>query len=117
MAKKKSPPPSEPTVESILAECTTEVKRGLGKKRVSAAAREYWVTESRRSIADRLEMGGNWLVDRRRALPVARKMGKVAAALATGNLVLLWAAEAAAEAVQSDPGCPGPPGSGGYCDF
>jgi len=36
--------------------------------------------------------------------------------LQTGNIVLKWAAEAAAIAVKVDPGCPNP-GAGGYCDF
>ena len=117
MAKKQKAKPV-PTVDSILAECTKEVVKGMGRKRASKAARDYWTTESRASIHQKLKDGGIWLKDKKRVLPVARKMGKVAAALATGNLVLLWAAEAAAEAVQNDPGCPiSGPGQGGYCDF
>lgn len=117
MAKKAKAKPV-PTVDSILAECTKEVVKGLGRKRASKAAREYWTNESRASIHQKLKDGGIWVKDKKRVLPIARKMGKVAAALATGNLVLLWAAEAAAEAVQNDPGCPiGGPGQGGYCDF
>lgn len=117
MAKKQKAKPV-PTVDSILEECTKEVLKGLGRKRASKAARDYWTSESRASIQQKLKAGGNWVKDKKRVLPVARKMGKVAAALATGNLVLLWAAEAAAEAVQNDPGCPLPgPGQGGYCNF
>ena len=114
---KKNKAPTPPTVESILKECTKEVRKGLGGKRASKKAKEYWIDNSRKSIAAQLAKGGDWLVDRKRALPVAKKMGKVAAALATGKIVLLWAAEAAAEAVQADPGCPGGAGAGGYCDF
>jgi hypothetical protein len=49
-------------------------------------------------------------------LPVSKKLGKVAAALATGNVVEKWAVEAASAAVQSDPKCPSV-GAGGYCDL
>ena len=115
MAKKK--PQAPPTVESILKECIKEVKKGLGPKRPSAESRKFWIDNSRVSIATALANGGDWSQDRKNVLPTARKMGKVAAALATGKIVLLWAAEAAAEAVQADPRCPGGPGSGGYCDF
>jgi hypothetical protein len=105
------------TVESILKECIKEVKKGLGVKRPSADARKYWIDSSRVSIAATLAAGGDWNVDKKNVLPTAKKMGKVAAALATGKIVLLWAAEAAAVAVQNDPRCPGGPGSGAYCDF
>ena len=112
MAKTKKPP----TVESILKECTKEVKKGLGVKRASAKARKYWLDNSRASITAAIAAGGVWDTDKKNVLPTARKMGKVAAALSTGNIVLLWAAEAAAVAVQSDPRCPGV-GQGAYCDF
>jgi hypothetical protein len=113
MAKKKP----APTVASILKECQAKVKSGLGKKRLSKKAREFWTDEYTKSIAKQLGTpGSNWLVDRKRVLPVAKKLGKVAAALATGQIVLLWAAEAAAAAVKKDPGCPGA-GAGGYCDI
>jgi hypothetical protein len=115
MAKKKPAP--APTVASILAECQKQVKSGLGKKRMSLKAREFWTDEYTQSITKQLGApGSDWLKDRKRVLPVAKKLGKVAAALATGQIVLLWAAEAASVAVQSDPGCPGV-GAGGYCDI
>lgn len=114
MAKKAK---EVPTVESILEECTKEVRKGLGKKRATQAAKDFWIDNSRISIAAQLAKGGDWNKDKKRALPVARKMGKVAAVLAGKGMVLLWAAEAAAEAAQSDPSCPGGAGSGGYCDF
>jgi hypothetical protein len=104
-----------PTVESIMKECGKEVRKGLGGKRLSKAARTYWVDVYADSIAQALKAGGNWTTDRKRVLPVSRKLGKVAAALTTGGIVLQWAAEAASVAVKSDPTCPGP-GSGGYCE-
>lgn len=116
MAKKTKPTPAEPTVESILEECIDQVRKGLGKKRVSKGAREYWISNARVSIATALENGANWNKDRKNVLPTARKMGKVAAVLANGGIILKWAAEASAGAVQKDPRCPGV-GSGGYCDF
>jgi hypothetical protein len=106
---------SPPTVESILKECGKEVRKGLGKKRLSKAARAYWVAKYTASIGTALK-GGNWESDRKRVLPVARKLGKVANALSTGGIVLLWAAEAASVAIKSDPGCPGV-GAGGYCEI
>lgn len=111
-SKKKGPP----TVDSILKECEGQVKSGLGRKRMSKQARQHWEVEYRASIAKALKGGGNWLSDRKRVLPVAKKLGKVAAALSTGKIVLLWAAEAASVAVQNDPGCPGA-GAGGYCEI
>jgi hypothetical protein len=113
VAKKTKTPP---TVDSILEECTVQVRRGLGKKRVSKQARAYWIDNGRRSIKAALDGGADWNKDRKNVLPTARKLGKVAAVLANGGIVLKWAAEAAAEAVQNDPRCPGV-GSGGYCDF
>lgn len=116
MAKKKKPAPA-PTVQSILAECEKQVKSGLGKKRLSKQARKFWTDEYTASITKQLAApGSNWLSDRKRVLPVAKKLGKVAAALATGKIVLLWAADAASVAVKSDPGCP-TAGTGGYCDI
>ncbi len=117
MAKKSARKKSPPTVESILKECIKEVKKGLGAKRPSADARKFWIDKCRVSIATQLSAGGNWEADKKNVLPTARKMGKVAAALATGKIVLMWAAAAAADAVQADPRCPGGPGGGGYCDF
>jgi len=117
MSKKKKPAPPPPTVESIMSECEKQVRSGLGKKRLSRQAREFWEDEYRKSIGAQLARpGSDWLVDRKRVLPVAKKLGKVAAALATGKIVLLWAADAAATAVKSDPGCPGA-GAGGYCEI
>jgi hypothetical protein len=110
MAKK-----SPPTVESIMKECGKEVRKGLGGKRLSKAARQFWVDTYMKSIAKALQNGGDWYKDRKRVLPVSRKLGKVANALTTGGIVLLWAAEAASVAVRADPGCPAV-GAGGYCE-
>ena len=117
MAKKKKKTPAPPTVDSILKECIKEVKKGLGQKRASPAARKFWIDNCTISIGAQLAAGADWNADKKNVLPTARKMGKVAAALATGKIVLFWAAVAAAEAVQQDPRCPGGPGSGAYCDF
>lgn len=118
MAKKATKAKNVPaTVDEVIEECAKKVRSGLGRKRVSAAARTYWETEYRASITHQLKQpGANWTKDRLRVLPVAKKLGKVAAALSTGNIVLRWAAEAASVAVQADPGCPGV-GSGGFCDI
>ncbi len=119
MAKsKKKKDTDPPTVESVLEECRKKVKSGLGKSRMSRGAREFWEKKYRDSIGKQLGTpGADWLRDRKRVLPIAKKLGKVAAALSTGKIVLLWAAEAAAVAVKRDPRCPLPPGAGGYCDI
>lgn len=108
MAKK------EPTVESVMKECAKEVRKGLGGKRLSKAARKFWVEKYTASITKAL-VKGDWNKDRKRVLPVSRKLGKVANALTTGGIVLQWAAEAASVAVKSDPSCP-TVGAGGYCE-
>ena len=116
MAKKKTKKAKPATVASIIKECRAQVMKGLGKKRLSLAALKYWRDGYKVRVGEKLlKSPGEWEKDRRRVLPVAKKLGKVAAALSTGNIVLLWAAEAAAIAVKSDPGCPAI-GSGGYCD-
>jgi hypothetical protein len=113
MSKKR--PAKPPTVESILKECEKTMKQGLGKKRLSKAARKFWTDAYTKSISDQLAGGGDWYEDRERVLPVAKKLGKVAAALSTGQIVLTWAAEAAAVAVKSDPSCA--VGAGGWCEI
>jgi hypothetical protein len=117
MAKKKTTKKkAEPaTVESIMKECEKEVRKGLGSKKLSAGALQYWTTVYAESIDKQLKKGGNWESDKTRVLPVARKLGKVAAALTSKGMVLKWAAEAAAVAVMADPGCP--VGGGGYCEI
>lgn len=104
------------TVESVLAECTKAVKSGLGKKTAGAEARKFWINRSRPNIKRQLDAGVDWNLAKKRVLPTAKKMGKVAAVLAGERKVVpLWAAEAAAVAVKNDPKCPGGPGSGGFC--
>ena len=112
--KKKRAGPA--TVESIIAECKVQVDKGLGTKRLSPEARAYWQDIYNKSVAKQLAKGDTWEADKVRVLPVAKKLGKVAAVLANGQIVLLWAAEAAAEAVRKDPTCPTPGGAGGYCE-
>jgi len=111
MAKKKTPN----SVESILAECTKAVERGVGRKRVSAAARKYWTDKGYASISKQFAKGDTWDNDKKRVLHIAKKMGKVSAVLSDGQIVMLWAAQAAGKAIKNDPKCPA--GRGGYCDF
>lgn len=108
--------PAGNTVKSILKEMTKEVKKGVGKKRFSKDARSYLIRNAKRSINIQLGKGDTWNKDKKNTLPVARKLGKIAAILANGQIILKWAAVAAAEAAQQDPRCPGV-ARGGYCDF
>ena len=106
----------KPTVESVLEECTRAVKTGLGQKKAGSAAANFWITRATPKIKFQLDSGVNWNHAKKRVLPTAKKMGKVAAVLAGDRKVIpLWAAEAAAVAVKNDPKCPGGPGSGGFC--
>ena len=113
MAKKKKNPP---TVEDVMNECRQKVKQGLGGKKLTKAASDYWETNHYTAIKKMIDGGANWDTDKKNVLPVAKKLGKVAKALTDKGKVLLWAAEAAHVAVKADPRCP-PIGAGGYCDF
>ena len=103
------------SLESILRDCDKAVRKGLGDKRPSEAALSWWSNAYRRSFTAQLNAGGDWDSARPRVLAVAEKLGKVAAALSNGPIVLTWAAEAAAIAVKADPGCPSTVGAGSFC--
>jgi hypothetical protein len=115
MTRARSITMAKPTVKSILAECEKACKAGLGKKRLSNTADKAWRKYYRSSIKKALHDGSDWLTDRKNVLVVAKKLGKTAAALTGGKIVLEWAAEAAREAVKKDPVCPTSGGSGKYC--
>jgi len=106
-----------PPFEDVLEECIDAVKKGLGSKRAGAKAKEYWISKASPKIKKQLKKV-KWEQAKKRVLPTAKKMGAVAAAL-TGDqeIVPLWAAEAAADAVKHDPKCPPTPGPGrgGFC--
>ena len=105
-----------PPLEEVLDECIAAVKRGLGRKRAGAQAKEFWITSATPKIKKQLKRV-EWKKAKLRVLPTSTKMGAVAAAL-TGKfeVVPLWAAKAAANAVKQDPKCPNPgPGRGGFC--
>jgi hypothetical protein len=106
------------TVDAILAECREAVQRGLGRKVLTKKAADYWEEGHRQAVA-RMFVNGqspNWDSEKKHVLPLARRLGRVAAGLANKGLVLLWAAEAAHDAIRKDPRCP-KTGRGGYCDF
>lgn len=102
-------------VKRILDECTAAILAGVGTKTVGAKARSHWLKGGLKNIKIQVAAKVDWDKARKRVLPTAKKMGRVAAAL-TGDLriIPLWAAEAAAVAVKRDPKCPGS-GRGGFC--
>ena len=112
MPRRQSPA----TVEQIMIECRKAMRKGLGKKSLTLAANNYWEANHLAAVTKQVAGGANCYKDRKRALPVATKLGKIAAVLAGKGMVAKWAAEAAHEAVKRDPGCPAV-GAGGYCDF
>lgn len=89
------------SVDSIVHECDLAIQEGLGDKRLSDAARQCWSTLCLHGVRARVESGGDWLAERDAVLEQARRFGRVAAALSNSRLVLLWAVEAAATAVNA----------------
>jgi len=112
MAKKKKTQP--PTVQSILKELEEGMRKGLGKKRLSKAARTYLTARYTASVTKQLADKADWEKARKRVLKVAKKLGAVAKVLSDGKIVMKWAAEAAADAVVNDPKCLGM-GAGRWC--
>ena len=113
MSKTPRPPA---TVKEILADFTTAVKAGLGNKTAGKAAKDFWINKATPNIQQQVNNNVDWEAAKKRALPTAKKMGKVAAVLAGERKVIpLWAAEAASVAVKNDPKCPNNPGRGGFC--
>jgi len=113
VAKRKTKLPA--TVPEILAECTKAVIRGLGRKKAGTDARKFWIDRATPNIQQQVNSNVNWQLAKKRVLPTAVKMGKIAAVLAGERKVIpLWAAEAAAAAAKKDPKCP-PVGGGGFC--
>ena len=111
MAKKKTQPA---TVQSILKELEEGMRKGLGKKRLSKAAKTYLTERYTKSVTRQLDANADWEKARKRVLKVGKKLGAVAKVLSDGKLVLAWAAEAAADAIANDPKCP-MMGSGRWC--
>ena len=101
-------------IRQILKECAAAVQEGLGSKRVGAKARRFWIARGTRSITRQVNANVNWSAAKKRVLPSAKKMGKLAAVMA-GDLRVIppWAAEGASLAIRKDRKCP--PGRGGFC--
>lgn len=117
--KKRTQKEKNDLVQRILKECTAAVLTGVGTKTVGEKARTHWKTRGLRSIRKQVEKNVDWELAKKRVLPTATKMGKVAAALTGDKLrvIPIWAAKAAAIAVRKDPKCPPNAGvaRGGFC--
>jgi hypothetical protein len=116
---KRTPEQKRKLVKQIFRECSEKVRQGVGSKTVGQKARKYWTTNGLKSIRKQVNDGVDWDQAKKRVLPTATKMGRVAAALAGPllNIIPPWAAKAASEAVKHDPKCPPSPGigRGGFC--
>ena len=101
-------------IKQILEECSKAVEDGIGSKTVGGAAKKFWITRGLRRITTQVNKGTNWNQAKKRVLPSAKKMGKLAAVMA-GDLKIIppWAAEGASAAIRHDRKCP--PGRGGFC--
>ena len=116
---KRTPQEKRDLVKQIFEECKKKILDGVGSKTVGNAAKKYWTKNGLKSIRKQVNDGVDWDQAKKRVLPTAKKMGKVAAAL-TGDVLQIippWAAKAASEAVKKDPKCPPTPGvgRGGFC--
>jgi hypothetical protein len=118
-ATKRKHSKKQKLVRKIFRECSAKVRQGVGSKSVGKKARSYWTKRGLKSIRKQVNAGVDWDQAKKRVLPTATKMGKVAAALTgpTLNIIPLWAAKAASEAVKHDPKCPPVTGLGlgGFC--
>jgi hypothetical protein len=114
-AKKRTAKQNKELVKRILKESTSAVMAGVGTKKVGEKARKFWLTRGLKNIKIQVEAGVDWDKARKRVLPTAKKMGRVASVL-TGEFRIIppWAAEAASVAVKFDPKCPNV-GRGGFC--
>jgi cell division septation protein DedD len=113
MAKK---PPTNPPLDEVLIECAFHLGRGVGDATVTADAYALWTTHYRETFAEGLKHPkANWKRDKRTVLPLATKLGRVAAALAAPNPIDEDTAQAASDIVEQDPSCPTDPGQGKYC--
>jgi hypothetical protein len=116
---KRSPEEKRKLVKQIFKECSAKVLQGVGSKTVGKKAKTYWTVNGLKSIRKQVNDGVDWDQAKKRVLPTAVKMGKVAAALTGPKLQIIppWAAKAASEAVKHDPKCPPTPGvgRGGFC--
>lgn len=117
VAKERTREEKKKLVRLILKECTKAVKSGVGSKSVGEKARKHWLKGGTKNIKKQVDDPKMvWSDARKRVLPTAKKMGRVAAVLAGARKVIpQWAAEAAAVAVKNDPHCPGGGGQGGFC--
>jgi hypothetical protein len=118
-AKKQKLNEKQELVRRILQECSAKILQGVGAKSVGQQARKYWTRRGTRNIRKQVNNNVDWEKAKIRVLPIAKKMGKVAAALTGDKLTVIppWAAKAAFEAVKHDPKCPPNPGigRGGFC--
>jgi hypothetical protein len=81
-------------------------------------ALDEWVPKLTVSVRDRLMDGGNWTNDRANVLAVASDMALIGAILSgTSSVVNKGRVHAAFRAAKDHATCPGPLGSGRWCDF
>jgi hypothetical protein len=107
-------PQKNPPIEAILVECAIATGRGLGTKKASPGAADFWTGVYKTSIANALHNGGVWSDDRNAVLLMALKLGRRAKLLAgTGKTVTKANAKKASKIIAADPTCGA--GGGRYC--
>ena len=113
MAKTTKP---NPPLEVVLFECALHLGKGVGDHELTPEAFELWTTHYRETFAKGLSKpGARWSHDKKTVLPLAVKLGKLAAVLAGSRPISRDDAEQASDIVEQDPSCPTEPGAGKYC--
>ena len=106
-------PQKNPPIETILVECAIATGRGLGTKKASPGAADFWTGVYKKSIANALHNGGVWTDDRNAVLLMALKLGRRAKLLAATKTVTKANAKKASKIIAADPTCGA--GGGRYC--
>ena len=113
MAKPAKP---NPPLEVVLFECALHLGRGVGDHELIQEAFDLWSKHYRETFAEGLKNPkARWNHDKKTVLPLAVKLGKLAAVLAGSNPISRDDAQQASDIVEQDPSCPTEPGAGKYC--
>jgi hypothetical protein len=106
MAKKKK---ENPPLEVVLIECAFHLGKGVGDAKIKLEAFEWWTARYRETFEKQLQNPkAYWKRDKEKVLPLAVKLGKLAAVLAAPHPIDQNVAQRACYIVEQDPSCPPP---------
>jgi len=105
-----------PPLDEILIECAFHLGKGVADAEIDPEAFAAWMDDYRKSFGAALRAPGSyWQRDKRKVLPLALKLGKVAVALAAKDAITVDVALKASEIIKQDPSCPRQLPRGRYC--